>query len=195
MQALEAAGSSGMTKGSLDSRIQASDAEIRAALGQLLEDGNVQKTRMSRRGGQGLRRSHHVWRLRDLSRDEAPSLQEQPSRAYQLYVIQLREAARDKVVKSTPPDLRGLIDDSMPCIYVGYTGTTPEERFRKHKEGGLTSSKIVEEYGVKPLLELFGSLHPLPSVDEALTAEIRLARALRTDGYAVYGSHGERLRL
>jgi hypothetical protein len=33
-----------------------------------------------------------------------------------------------------------------PCVYVGQTGKTPEERFEDHKRG-YKSSKYVERYG------------------------------------------------
>jgi hypothetical protein len=76
-------------------------------------------------------------------------------------------------------------DASKPCVYVGMTGLTPEERFQNHK-AGVKSAWVVQKYGLKLLPELFECLNPMPFA-AATQMEKDLAEDLRTQGYTVTG--------
>ena len=70
------------------------------------------------------------------------------------------------------------------CLYVGMTGTGPEERFADHK-AGYKANSYVKRYGVRLMPELYERLNPM-TYDEALATEARLADELRSAGYAVW---------
>jgi hypothetical protein len=74
-----------------------------------------------------------------------------------------------------------------PCVYVGMTGLTPDERLLNHRKG-VKSSRIVEQYGVRLMPELFAWLNPMP-FDAAVQMERDLAEDLRMQGYTVAGGH------
>jgi hypothetical protein len=74
-----------------------------------------------------------------------------------------------------------------PCVYVGMTGLTPEERFSNHKQG-IKDAWMVKRYGVRLLPELFAHLNPMP-FDAAAQMEKDLAEDLRRAGYTVTGGH------
>lgn len=76
---------------------------------------------------------------------------------------------------------------SLPCIYVGMTGLTPEERFKNHK-AGKQSSPYVQEYGICLLPNLYSHLNPM-SYSEAKKVEKMLANKLRREGYTVLAGH------
>lgn len=78
-------------------------------------------------------------------------------------------------------------DPSKPCLYVGMSGLTPEERFQNHK-AGVKSARAVEKYGVRLLPEFFEMYNPMP-YDAAVVMERELAEDLRAQGYAVAGGH------
>jgi hypothetical protein len=72
----------------------------------------------------------------------------------------------------------------MPCVYVGMTGLTPEERFAKHK-AGIKANKYVEKYGVRLLPRLYAAYNPMP-YEGAREMEVDLAISLREQGYGVW---------
>lgn len=78
-------------------------------------------------------------------------------------------------------------DHAKPCVYVGMTGLTPEERFANHK-AGIKASGFVERYGVRLLPELYEHLNPMP-YDAAAQMEQDLTDDLRAEGYFVVGGH------
>jgi predicted GIY-YIG superfamily endonuclease len=78
-------------------------------------------------------------------------------------------------------------DRKKPCVYVGMTGLTPEERFANHK-AGLKASSIVRRYGTRLLPELYRHLNPMP-FEAAVKMEMDLAEDLRRAGYIVLGGH------
>jgi hypothetical protein len=78
-------------------------------------------------------------------------------------------------------------DPKKPCLYVGMTGLTPEERFSNHKEG-IKDAALVKRYGVRLLPELFDHLNPMP-YEAAAQMEKDLAEDLRRAGYTVTGGH------
>jgi len=75
-------------------------------------------------------------------------------------------------------------DPKLPCVYVGRTGLTPEERFAKHRSG-RKACPFVRDYGERLVPELFAHLNPM-SFDEADAREVQLAEELRASGYAVW---------
>jgi hypothetical protein len=76
------------------------------------------------------------------------------------------------------------IPDTKPCIYVGMTGLTPEERFRRHL-AGIQAAFYVRRYGLALRPELYANLNPMPH-DLAKAMELWLARYLRRQGYGVW---------
>jgi hypothetical protein len=71
-----------------------------------------------------------------------------------------------------------------PCVYVGMTSLSPEERFAKHK-AGIKSNTFVERYGVRLLPKLYAYANPMP-YEAAREMEVELAIALRAEGYGVW---------
>jgi hypothetical protein len=78
-------------------------------------------------------------------------------------------------------------DPQRPCVYVGMTGLTPEERFANHK-AGIKDAPLVKHYGVRLLPELYAHLNPMP-YEAAVQMEQDLAEDLRRAGYTVTGGH------
>lgn len=74
-----------------------------------------------------------------------------------------------------------------PCVYVGMTGLTPEERFANHQRG-IKGAWVVQRYGVRLLPELYAHLNPMP-FEAAAQMEKDLAEDLRQAGYTVTGGH------
>ena len=103
---------------------------------------------------------------------------------HHVYVVLLDPAvARFRNLRSENPDR----DPAKPCVYVGMTGLTPEERFANHKRGDKASS-IVRRFGVRLLPELYAHLNPMPFAAAAVM-ERELAEDLRNAGYTVTGGH------
>ena len=78
-------------------------------------------------------------------------------------------------------------DPKKPCVYVGMTGLTPEERFENHQQG-IKASTLVKRYGIRLLSELYAHLNPMP-YEAAAQMEIDLTEDLRRAGYTVVGGH------
>ena len=100
---------------------------------------------------------------------------------HSVYVIELDPAIYNsrRFRKANPGH-----DITKPCVYVGCTGLTPEERFAKHK-AGIRANKYVQKYGVRLLPKLYAYANPMP-YDAARDMEVELAIALREQGYAVW---------
>lgn len=100
------------------------------------------------------------------------------------YVVLLKpDVARLRKVQRENP----LRREEKPCVYVGMTGLTPEERFANHK-AGIKGAYVVKRYGVRLMPELFAHLNPMP-FDAAVIMERDLAEDLRLQGYTVTGGH------
>jgi hypothetical protein len=104
-----------------------------------------------------------------------------PGSERNVYVILLDDGVRlrARFARENPhasPDL--------PCLYVGVTGLTPEERFANHKRGHR-ASRYVREFGIRLLPEHYEHLNPMPD-EAALEMEVDLAIELRKMGYAVW---------
>ncbi len=103
------------------------------------------------------------------------------SHHHSVYVVLLsKDVLYESAFKRCNPDY----DLSKPCVYVGMTGLTPDERFDKHK-AGIKSNKFVRLYGLRLLPELYECYNPMP-YEAALDMEIELAIDLREKGYGVW---------
>ena len=98
---------------------------------------------------------------------------------YFVYVVQLKRpiVQKGKFARANPQHVQGR-----PCVYVGMTGLTPEERFRNHL-AGKRASRYVRRYGKRLRHELVEG--PL-SREDAVQRERDLATALRVRGWAVW---------
>ncbi len=103
---------------------------------------------------------------------------------HSVYVVLLdRAAGQLRKVRAANPDRM----PGKPCVYVGMTGLTPEERFANHKQG-IKDAFVVQRYGIRLLPELYAHLNPMP-FDAATQMEIDLAEDLRGAGYTVTGGY------
>ena len=100
---------------------------------------------------------------------------------HSVYVVGLsRTVLKDRRFVRKNPDH----DPDKPCLYVGMTGLSPEERLENHK-AGHKSNRYVREYGLELRRELYEQYNPM-TYDEARAMEVDLAEKLRTEGYAVW---------
>lgn len=103
---------------------------------------------------------------------------------HHVYVVLLDPAvARLRKVRAANPNR----DAKKPCLYVGMSGLTPEERFANHQKGAK-ASHVVQRYGIRLLPELYVHLNPMP-FEAAAQMERDLAEDLRRAGYTVTGGH------
>lgn len=103
---------------------------------------------------------------------------------HNVYVVLLDPVVgKLRKVKALNPDRRA----ELPCVYVGMTGLSPEERFANHK-AGVKAAWVVKRYGVRLLPELFAHLNPMP-FEAAAQMEVDLAEDLRRAGYTVTGGY------
>lgn len=102
-------------------------------------------------------------------------------RRYSVYVIELDPAVqRHRRFRDANPGYTG----ARPCVYVGMSARTPEERFAQHKRGER-SARFVKRYGIRLRPRLYASLNPM-SYQEAQRMEVEKARRLRARGYGVW---------
>lgn len=103
---------------------------------------------------------------------------------HHVYVVLLApEAAQLPEVRRENPKRK----PDLPCLYVGMTGLSPEERFANHKQG-LKAARVVQRFGLKLLPELYECYNPMP-FEAAAEMERELAEDLRAQGYTVTGGH------
>jgi hypothetical protein len=103
---------------------------------------------------------------------------------HNVYVVLLDDAVgKLRKARLLNPDR----DPKKPCLYVGMTGLTPEERFANHK-AGIKCSTLVCRYGIRLLPELYEHLNPMP-YEAAAQMESDLTEDLRGAGYTVLGGH------
>ena len=108
----------------------------------------------------------------------------QSAQHHHVYVVLLKPAAgKIRKVRAENPQR----DPKQPCVYVGMTGLTPEERFANHK-AGIKAAAVVKRYGIRLLPEFFIHLNPMP-FEAAVTMEKDLAEDLRRAGFTVTGGH------
>jgi predicted GIY-YIG superfamily endonuclease len=108
----------------------------------------------------------------------------QPKHHHNVYVVLLGPAV-GKLRKVRSENIKR--DPQKPCVYVGMTGLTPEERFANHK-AGTKAAWVVKRYGLRLLPELYSHLNPMP-YEAAAQMEKDLAEDLRRAGYTVTGGH------
>jgi len=107
-----------------------------------------------------------------------------PADHHNVYVVLLNAAvSKIREVRAANRDH----DRRRPCVYVGMTGLTPEERFANHK-AGIKDAWVVKHYGIRLLPELYAHLNPMP-YEAAVQMERDLAQDLRRAGYIVTGGH------
>jgi predicted GIY-YIG superfamily endonuclease len=98
-----------------------------------------------------------------------------------VYVIRLGAAVlKNRRFRAANP---GYVKGS-PCVYVGATGLSPQERFANHK-AGHKANWYAQKDGEELLPELFAHLNPMTH-QRALATEIALAEELRQEGFAVW---------
>jgi predicted GIY-YIG superfamily endonuclease len=109
---------------------------------------------------------------------------QQPEQHHNVYVV-LLDPAVGRIRKVRAENSKR--DPKKPCLYVGMTGLTPEERFANHK-AGTKAAWVVKRYGLRLLPELYEHLNPMP-FEAAAEMERDLAEDLRRAGYTVTGGH------
>ena len=108
----------------------------------------------------------------------------QPGHHHNVYVVLLNPAAgKLRSVRAANPNR----DPKKPCVYVGMTGLTPEQRFANHK-AGLKDAPLAQRFGIRLLPELYEHLNPMP-FEAAAQMERDLTEDLRRAGYTVTGGH------
>lgn len=71
----------------------------------------------------------------------------QPEQHHNVYVVLLNPAVgKLRKVRAENPKR----DPKKPCVYVGMTGLTPEERCANHK-AGIKAASVVKRYGIRLL--------------------------------------------
>jgi hypothetical protein len=98
-------------------------------------------------------------------------------------VLLAPEAARSSGLKQANPRR----DPKKPCVYVGMTGLSPDERFANHKSG-VKAASVVKRHGIRLLPELYEIFNPMP-FEVAVAMEQELAEDLRQQGFTVAGGH------
>ena len=109
---------------------------------------------------------------------------------YYVYIIELdKEFALTKKAREANPK-QNL---KKPCIYVGSTWKTPEERFQEHMKGarnlrGPIFSRVVYRYGKRLLPKEYKKYNPMNTREEALEMERKLTEKYRKQGYTVWSN-------
>ena len=100
---------------------------------------------------------------------------------HSVYVVELSSDVLNegRFRKSNPDYVSGK-----PCVYVGMTGLSPDERFDKHK-AGIKANRFVRLYGLRLLPHLYEVYNPMP-YEAAREMEVELGIGLREDGYGVW---------
>ncbi len=103
------------------------------------------------------------------------------SRTYNIYVIELDKAVlkENRFIEDNPN-----YETGMPCVYVGMSARSPEERFEQHK-AGYKSAKFAKKYGIRLKPRLYLAHNPM-TYDDACKMERERARRLRNRGYGVW---------
>jgi len=101
---------------------------------------------------------------------------------HNLYAIELRPTIFEKERRFFEANPHWLPEKL--CVYVGMTGLSPEERFKKHLRGEK-DAWFVHKYGQRLLPELYKHFNPMP-YELAAVMEVELARQLREQGCGVW---------
>jgi hypothetical protein len=102
---------------------------------------------------------------------------------YRVYVIKLKKTVlgSQRFRRENPG-----YQKNKPCVYVGYTSKTPEERLKVHRTDRLKGSSWVRRYGKKLFLWAYKELPPFESGEEAKEAESLHAKKLRSRGWGAW---------
>jgi hypothetical protein len=109
---------------------------------------------------------------------------------YYVYVIELdKEFALTRKAREANPKQ----DLKKPCIYVGSSSKTPEERFSEHMKGARNSrgplfSRVVYRYGKCLLPKEYKKYNPIDTREQALEMERKLTDKYRRQGYTVWSN-------
>jgi hypothetical protein len=103
-------------------------------------------------------------------------------RTYNVYVIEL---SRDVLVHNRFVDANPYMRADKPCVYVGSTYLTPEERYQQHLDG-YKANRYAHEYAIQLRPRLYKNLQGFKTREQAEAAEARRAESLRKRGYAVW---------
>ena len=111
----------------------------------------------------------------------ATKLKNAPPKDHHVYVIRLNPAvlSHRKFREKNPGH-----DPRKPCVYVGKSFRTPEERLAQHL-AGERASRWVTKYGKELIRRQYEHLNPMTRA-EAEQEEVALANRLRRRGYAVW---------
>lgn len=102
-------------------------------------------------------------------------------RSHSIYVIELDKAVLQiKRFREANPGYR----EGMPCVYVGMTCRTPEERFRQHISG-YKAARFAHRFGIRLKPRQYRAFNPMTAA-EAKYMEVEKARRLRNRGYGVW---------
>ncbi|OGA71520.1 MAG: hypothetical protein A3G27_16380 [Betaproteobacteria bacterium RIFCSPLOWO2_12_FULL_66_14] len=100
---------------------------------------------------------------------------------HSVYVVEL---SKDVLLEPKFRRANPGYDPAKPCVYVGMTGLTPDERFDKHK-AGIKANRFVRLYGLRLLPELYEYCNPMP-YEAARDMEVEMAIGLQEEGYGVW---------
>ena len=103
---------------------------------------------------------------------------------YCVYVIRLRkEILTHKKFRDANPGHR----PDKPCVYVGSTSRTPEERYQRHIDpASKVGSRWVKQYHIQLHKRLTDKQPKFATREEAEVHEQVLSARLRRKGYAVW---------
>ncbi len=104
-----------------------------------------------------------------------------PRHRHHVYVVELDPAVLNSARFRRANPHRDILK---PCVYVGMTGLTPEQRFARHK-AGVQANPYVHRYGLRLLPKLYAYANPMP-YQAARDMEVELAIGLQEKGYAVW---------
>ena len=103
-------------------------------------------------------------------------------RTYSVYVIEL---SRDVLQHRKFVDANPYMQRDKPCVYVGSTCLTPEERYRQHLDG-YKANRYAHEYAIELKPRLYANWQGYETRELAEAAEVKRAVSLRRRGYAVW---------
>ena len=109
--------------------------------------------------------------------------------SYRVYIIDLKKAVLGaKKFKARNPNYQ----EGKPCVYVGSTGISVEERFKQHvygkksKKGKSLSNRYVKKYGKRLRYNDMEKIRPRKTRSSIERREAEVAEELRARGWAVW---------
>jgi len=101
---------------------------------------------------------------------------------FNIYVIELdKKVLEKKKFLARNPSY----NPTKPCVYIGQTAKTPEERFEQHKNG-VRSNTYAREFGKYLRPRQYEKYNPLATRKKAEAKEKWLAERLQKKGYGVW---------